>query len=271
MIIGVQNVRSDDRIDNATLKNDSTPIKEKQRQLLDMLDQFKGIKFVRTAANIDRTEYQRSYAKGETHIQALLKEAERRNIDKRNDVLREIDWTRTTIILDALLQDENTKVNNSMPAYYEANKEYMVVEERVHVGFIHLKSKEVADNIAIAARHDNRFDPLVFIDNNNGIKNSNSYDKSNFVRREEIKGEFDSAVFSANSNSVVGPIKGRSFGGSDGYYVVWLYEKRSPGIMKFDEFERQSWGVKNNTNPPERHIIPKDDLIFKVLIEKYKE
>jgi peptidyl-prolyl cis-trans isomerase C len=166
----------------------------------------------------------------------LVREAERRGIDKRPDVQEKLAQARRSIVLESLLREVTEKAavdDNVLRKAYNDNAAAFKVGERVRVKHILFKDKAKAESFAGKAKSGTPFDALMKEANAAGGTSADL----GFIEKGSFVKEFESAAFAATPGTAIGPVKTPY-----GFHVIRVEERRAAGIRAFDEVKGQLAG-----------------------------
>ncbi len=163
----------------------------------------------------------------------LMREALRRGIDRRPEVVDRVAMARKSIVLEALLRDVAEKApglsDEELRKIYDADPTLHQVGERVKVSHMLFREKARALEILRRAQEGEPFESLMKeVAGRNGevAADLGEIERGNFVK------EFEAAAFATEPGKVTGPVKT-----TYGYHVIKVYSKSPAGSVSFEEMK----------------------------------
>jgi peptidyl-prolyl cis-trans isomerase C len=164
----------------------------------------------------------------------LMQEALRRGMDRREDVRERLNVARRSILLEALLRDVTEKApglsDESLKKFYDANRESFQVDERINVSHVLFKERAKAEEMARKAKNGMPFKEIM----KTATKEGGVAADLGFIERGKFDKAFEEAAYAAPTGKTTGPFKTRY-----GYHLIRVGEKRSAGVLPFEEVKGQ--------------------------------
>jgi len=165
----------------------------------------------------------------------LLREALRRGVDRRPDVADRVSMARRSILLEALLRDVAEKApglsDEALRKQYAANLDQYRVGERAKVSHMLFRDKGRAEEMLRRAKAGTPFEALM---KEVGTRDGEVAADLGDIERGSFVKEFETAAFSAEPGSVVGPVRT-----TYGWHVIKVYERKPAGLRPFEEVKPQ--------------------------------